>query len=78
MYTTVSVPAEMPVTTPVIESIVAEEVDVLVKIILHVPPVMGSLKVSAEPTHKVVLPVIGLGCGTTVTIRVAIQPAGEV
>jgi len=70
----VAVPAEAPDTTPVAEPTPATTVLLL----LHVPPVVASAKVIAEPTQMLVRPVIAEGKGLTVTTRVAKQPVESV
>ena len=47
-------PADIPVTKPVVALIVA----IAVLLLLHVPPVVESNKVVVEPTHKLVVPII--------------------
>lgn len=46
-------------------------------LLLHVPPVVASLSVTAYPWQMVVVPVIGATV-VTVAVREAIQPAGVV
>ena len=67
-------PAAIPLTTPVPEPTVASDVLLL----LHVPPVVASLKVVVEPIHTLATPVIDAGFGLTVTPNTAVQPAGSV
>lgn len=70
----VAVPADMPVTTPVVAPIVATPGLLL----LHVEVPEASVRVEVEPTHNVVVPDIADGSGLTVTVAVAIQPVGSV
>lgn len=60
------VPANTPVTTPELGSIV--ETDVL--LLFHVPPMVPSLNVIVDPSHTVEGPVIAVGNGMTVTVTV--------
>lgn len=70
----VTLPPDMPVTTPVVEPTVA--MAVLPEV--HVPPGAVLLSVIVMPAHTLVLPVMPGGAGVTVTIAVILQPAGEV
>ena len=66
----VTVPGVTPVTTPLIEPIVADGL-----LLVHNPPVIASLNASVPPTHTVAgPPVIAGGIGLTVTVCVAAQP----
>lgn len=56
-------PAATPVTTPVVLSIVA----ILVLLLLHVPPVVVWLSVAVNPAQAVLVPVIAAGVASTVT-----------
>jgi hypothetical protein len=51
----ITVPAVTPVTTPDVAFI--DAMDVL--LLLHVPPVVASANVLVDPTHTLVVPVIG-------------------
>ena len=51
------VPTETPLTTPVVEPIVATDVLLL----NHVPPEVASVKVIDDPTHSIDDPMIGVG-----------------
>ena len=63
-------PEPIPVTTPVVEPMVAA----LVLLLLHVPPVVASLKVMVEPEHK--NPALEIASiGLTVTTVDILQPA---
>jgi hypothetical protein len=64
-----AVPAETPVTSPVLVFTVATAVLLL----LHVPPVAVFERVVVPFEHKVVFPVIGAR-GLTVTVVVSEQP----
>jgi hypothetical protein len=66
----VVVPVAIPITTPVLLSIVATDVLVL----LHDPPEVALLRVAAEPTHIADGPVIAEGGALTVRVLVIIQP----
>ena len=61
---------EPPVTTPVDEPIVATAVALLV----HVPPVFGSLKLTVLPLQTIEDPVIAPGVWLTVTVTVVGVP----
>ena len=63
-----------PVTNPVLVPIVATAV----RLLLHVPPGVPSLKVVVSPAHIVVLPDIAAGKGLTVTVTVLKQPVGNI
>ena len=69
VYVTVSTPGLLPVTSP-FESIVA----IVVLLIVQTPPTELSESVVVSCRHNVLLPVMMLGSGFTVTIAVAIQP----
>ena len=60
-----------PVTTPVVASTVALSGLPLA----HVPPGTELDNVIVEPTHIMLLPVIGPGTALIVTVLVALQPA---
>jgi hypothetical protein len=77
VYVIVAVPAvnTVPaVTSPVNEPIVA----MVVALMLHVPPPVGSLKCVVNPEHTLKVPAILAGNGLIVTIAVVIQPVGKV
>jgi len=59
------------VSTPVVEEIVAYA---NAGTILHVPPVVASLKTVVSPPQTCIMPVIGNGAGFTVNMVVALQP----
>ena len=67
----VDVPAIEPVTTPVVGDMVA-----LPLLLLHVPPAGVEFKVVVKPTQTLVVPVIVVGFGFTVTTAVTdgVQP----
>jgi hypothetical protein len=67
-------PAEIPETTPVIESTPAS--DRLPE--LQVPPATALERTVVEPTHTLPLPVIVAGAASTVTPRVVKQPVPKV
>ena len=64
------VPPDTPVTTPEPDPIVAT----VVRLLVHVPPGEVLLNVVVDPTHTEVVPVIGAGASTTVTVVVASVP----
>ena len=66
----VTAPPAMPVTVPVVEPTVA----IVALLLLHVPPVFGSLKVVVRPTQVLAVPVIAEGTGVTVITLVVMQP----
>jgi hypothetical protein len=70
----VAVPAAAPVTIPVPTPTVA----IAVLLLLHVQPAGVVVSVVVRPTHKLVLPVIGVGNGLTVTVAVAAHVVGSV
>ena len=55
----VSIPAETPVTIPLVSTVACE------LLLLHVPPLSTPVKVVDEPTHTVLSPVIGPATGKT-------------
>lgn len=67
-YDIVVVPAETPVTTPVVASIVAIEGSALV----HVPVLVVFVSVVVAPSHTVAVPPIAATVPTTVTVLVAV------
>ena len=66
----VVVPADMPVTTPVVGSTVPTAGTLL----LQVPPGEDEVSVVVSPTHTLAVPVIVPGPAFTVTVAVAKQP----
>lgn len=74
VYVTVTVPADTPVNTPVVEAIDAVDVDEE----LQVPPPAELVSVIVEPTQTDVGPPILPGNGLTVTIAVSVQPLVDV
>jgi len=61
----VTVPADTPVTTP------EEEIVAALPVTLHVPPLIGWVRVIVEPMQTLVGPLMGLDDdGTTVTTAV--------
>ena len=64
----VTVPALIPVTTPV-EPTVAT---VVVPLVLHVPPDVASLNVIAEPAHTVPVPVVVIDAGNGLTVNIVV------
>jgi hypothetical protein len=67
-YVKITVPAEIPVTTPVMPIAATDGL-----LLVHTPPAQGSLNVIVVPTHNVFGPVIGHGVhGTTLTLFVII------
>lgn len=63
-------PADTPVTTPVVDAAVAIEVLLLI----HVPPLVASVRVVALPAQTLKVPAIAAGAGFTV-ITVVTSPA---
>jgi len=70
----VEVPADSPVTTPVVPPISAMPVALL----LHVPGALASVSGVVAPAHTSSVPVISAGNGLTVTTAVVIHPVGNV
>jgi hypothetical protein len=70
VYVIVIDPLAIPVATPVIGSMVATALLLLV----HVPDAVALDKVVVEPIHVFGVPVIAAGSGSTVTFVVLIQP----
>ena len=70
----VDVPDDTPVTTPVEEPTVAT----LVLPLVHVPPLVISLKVVVNPAQTTAVPVTDDGNGLTVTTIVVIHPVPRV
>ncbi len=70
VYVIVAVPAEIPVTTPVVLPTVATPGALLV----HVPPGVASVNVIVEPTHTADGPAITAGNAFTVITLVVEQP----
>ena len=73
LYDIVEVPDDNPVTTPVVEPILAR----LGTLLLQVPPAVISLNVVLDPWQTVIKPVIAAGFGLTVTVSIAIQPVAN-
>ena len=63
----------MPLTNPVDEPIVA----IVVLPLLHMPPVVASLKVIVLPTQTPGAPKIAGGAAVTVNVMVAVHPEGS-
>ena len=70
----IAVPADIPVTTPLIASTIAIDGALL----LQPPPGVASDNGSVTPAQTVGLPDIAAGSGFTVITIVAVQPAGSV
>ena len=64
VYDITAVPAETPLIIPVPEPMVAIPV-----LLVHVPPVVTSVNVIVELTHKLVIPEIGATDVVTLRIR---------
>ena len=64
-------PAAMPLTMPVTVTTVA----IVVPVLLHVPPMLVSVRLVVDPAHTVAVPSIAAGSGFTVTGVVTLQPA---
>ena len=69
-YVILVVPVTRPLTTPVVPSIVAT----VVLLLLQLPPVVALASVALAPTHVPDGPVIAAGVGLTVTTAVRRQP----
>jgi hypothetical protein len=67
----------VPVVTPVTKPVDVPRAT-LVLPVLHTPPPVASVSVTAFPMHTVLLPVTGDGPAFTVIIFVAAQPVGSV
>lgn len=67
----VTVPALIPVTTPVADIVATAGL-----LLLQVTPGVVVLRTVVPPAHKFMVPVIGAGSGLTVSIVVAMQPLG--
>jgi hypothetical protein len=67
VYIIVSIPAVIPLTTPVAEPIVA-----FVLLTLHTPPPVASLRVAVPPGHTDSVPVIHAGSGFSVSFCPAV------
>jgi hypothetical protein len=63
LYVMRVVPAAMPVTSPVVELIVALAGELLA----HVPPAVASVSVTVAPAHTVNVPAIAAGAALTLT-----------
>ena len=74
MVAVLAINTEPPVTIPVDEPTVA----IPVALLLHVPPVVASVKAVVSPEHTFIVPVIDAGNGFMVTIAVVIQLVGKV
>lgn len=64
-----AVPADAPVTTPVVEFTVADA-----ELLLQVPPAVASVSVIVAPTHTADGPLMAVGAGVIVIVLVAKQP----
>ena len=69
VYVLRAVPIATAVATPLVPSIVTTP-----SLLLQLPPVMSSLRLSVPPTHTGPLPVIASGMGLTVIVVVVKQP----
>jgi hypothetical protein len=70
----VATPAEMPDNLPVVDTMAAMPLALL----LHVPPKVLSVSVVVSPVHNTVVPVIPAGMGFTVMGSTDTQPAALV
>ena len=66
-----------PGVTPVIVPAPGKTVAIPVLLLLHVPPVVASIKIVVAPVQAVVAPVITAGNELTVTIDVVWHPVGN-
>jgi hypothetical protein len=73
VYVIVSIPGVTPLITPVPAGTVA----IPVLLLLHVPPVVPSIKVAVEPVHATLVPLMTDGSALTVTIVVMRQLVGN-
>ena len=64
-----SVPAEIPVTTPV-----PDTVEIAILLLIHVTPGVASVSVNIAPAHTLPLPLIAAGELFTVTVAVTVHP----
>ena len=64
----------MPVATPVTIPDDVPTVAIPVLLLLHVPPLVASLRVVVKPMQTVAVPLTDAGNGLTVTTTVATQP----
>ena len=71
------VPAELPVTTPVV-AVTDPTVAIAVDPLLHTPPVVDSVSIVLRPLHTVVVPINGAGRGLTVMVKNLAQVVGNV
>jgi hypothetical protein len=71
------IPAEMPVTTPVVAE-TDPTVAIAVEPLLHTPPVDDSVRMVFRPLHTVVVPINGAGSGLTVMVENLAQVVGKV
>ena len=74
MVTVVATATVWPVTTPVVNPTVATAVLLLVQL----PPPGVSPRFVVDPEQTVLIPVIAVGNGLTVTIAVVKQPVGKI
>ena len=74
VYVIIALPVDDAVTTPVAEPTGA----IPLLLLLHVPPVVASLRLMTRPAQPLARPVIFAGSGLTVNSSVAVQPAGNV
>ena len=73
IYDIVAVPADIPVTIPLVKPITAA----VVLLLVHVPP-PASVNAVVRPTHTLFVPVIADGNGLTVTAVIDEQPVDNV
>jgi hypothetical protein len=66
----IAVPMPVLITTPDAEPIVA----IATSLLLHVPPLVASLKVMLFPVQIIVAPVMAAGYGLTVAVTITLQP----
>jgi len=65
----------VPVFTPVTMPVEVPTVAMIGLLLLHVPPVVASVRAVELATHVVAVPAIAVGNGLTVTVFVTLQPA---
>ena len=68
-YVTIVVPADTPVTTPLLFTVAFS-----VSLLLHVPPAVLLARVLVDPAHRTAVPVIPAGTGLTVSVTVLMHP----
>jgi hypothetical protein len=70
IYVTLAVPADTPVSNPVVNPTLALPGNALT----HVPPEISPVRVAVSPAHNIIVPLIVLGVPFTVTSTTLLQP----